>query len=258
MQLSIQYQFLPKVPTVRTAAVMDHFGIDFEQGTHVIAKDLEIPLQPGQLVLFTGASGSGKSSIMRQLASELTATGQRVLPLDQLTPAIQPLIDALPLPVEEAMNLLANCGLGEAQLMLRTPQELSEGQRYRFLLALALSRKPDWIVADEYTATLDRNLARVISFNLRRLVDRLGIGLLLATTHQDVIADLAPDLHVQCNLDQSIQLAGSAAPAATSALPEHRKKKERSPLPTASGFPPRPAATGRISLGGITAAIISE
>ncbi len=66
--------------------------------------------------------------------------------------------------------------------MLRTPAELSDGQRYRFRLALAVARRPRWIVADEFTANLDRTLAQVIAYNLAKVLRRREIGLLAATT----------------------------------------------------------------------------
>ncbi len=287
MQLNVVYDFLPKAPTVRTSRVMDHFGIDFEQGPHVIASGLELPIEvaaasnqsggPGQVILFTGASGSGKSSLMRTLASHLRASptdapdSPAVINIDDLELGDRPLIDALPIPVEQAMNLLASCGLGEAQLMLRSPQELSDGQRYRFRLALALSQQARWIVADEFTATLDRTLARIIAFNIQRLAQRTGTSFLLATTHEDVVADLAPQQHVQCRLDGEILINGRSVssqpgtdadrigdPASVTEIASRPCKKKGSHSPTSSGFPPRPVATGRISLGGITAATISE
>ncbi len=146
---------------------------------------------------------------MRAACHALQAESQSVLNLDDLELGNRILIEALDLPVVEAMGILSACGLSEARLMLRIPDELSDGQRYRFRLALAMSRKPAWIVADEFSATLDRTLAKVIAFNLRRLADRTGIGFLLATTHEDVLADLAPSLHVACRLDGQIQILRS-------------------------------------------------
>jgi ABC-type glutathione transport system ATPase component len=192
--------------------------------------------------------------------------------------------------------------------MLRTPAELSDGQRYRFRLALALARRPatalpsvgktqaeactpTWLLADEFTATLDRTLAKVISFNVRRMADRMGAGFLLATTHEDIVEDLAPDVHVRCRLDGEItvetargdesgerqesgirsQESGTSGQRAAvevldpdSSLltppPPLRTavKKKRRRSPTNSHSPPRPARTGRISRGGITAARASE
>ena len=42
------------------------------------------------------------------------------------------------------------------------------------------------IVVDEFAALLDRPLAKVLSFNLRRLVTKTTIGALVATTHEDI------------------------------------------------------------------------
>lgn len=259
MQLHVAHSFLPKHRTVRTSIVMDHFGIDFERGQHIIADGLELPIIPGQIILFTGASGSGKSSLMQATAAQLQSQHSEptnVIDLDQLELGTAALIDALPLPVEQGLTLLSACGLGEAHLLLRTPQELSDGQRYRFRLALALSRQPDWIVADEFTATLDRTLAKVIAFNIERLARRHAVGFLLATTHTDVTADLAPDLQVECSLDGEIKLSHSTTTHSGTAAVDLKKKASHSTM--TSGSHPRPVATGRISLGGITAATTSE
>jgi len=108
-------------------------------------------------------------------------------------------------PFQESLQFLSTCGLGEDQLLLRTPQELSDGQRYRFLLALAISKKPRWILADEFTATLDRTPTQVVALNVRRTANRSGLGFLLATTHEDVLEDLQPSLHAVCRLDGRIE-----------------------------------------------------
>jgi len=252
MFLNVAHQFLPKQNSTRASLVMDHFGIDFEQGEHVIVRDFELPIQPGNLVLFTGESGSGKSSLMRQVAAELRNSGSKVIHLDELQWEERILVDLLPLPLEESLQLLVSCGLGEAHLLLRTPAELSDGQRYRFRLALALANQPDWILADEFTATLDRRLARMIAFNLKKTSLRSGIGFLLATTHDDVAADLSPDLHVHCRLDGQIDLHGAAQQS------DECVKKKCPDLRTGCGSPPRPSPTGRTSLGGIIAATTSD
>src|SRR5439155_11141371 len=124
-------------------------------------------------------------------------------------------IDALAGPIESRLDHLAACGLSEARLLLRTPAELSDGQRYRFRLAYALERaelgaltrpRSPFLLADEFAAMLDRTLAKVLAFNLRKLVTRTGVGALLATTHDDLIDDLNPDLHVRCHGDGHVEV----------------------------------------------------
>lgn len=241
MRISAAYDFLPKTPSVNAAVVMDHFGVGFEVGRRVLADGLELPVRPGDVVCFTGASGSGKSTLLRAAAAQLDG----VLVADALDLGPQILVDGLGLPAEESLALLSTCGLGEAQLLLRTPQELSDGQRYRYRLARAAARRPQWVVADEFTAALDRTLARVIACNVRKLATRSEIGWLLATTHEDILADLQPDVHVVCRLDGQVSVERKDA------------KKNSSVSPATSGSPTAPAPTGRTSRGGIIAAITS-
>ena len=245
MRLNVKYPFLPKQPTVRTSQVMDHFGIAFEQGEQTLVAGWELPIEPGQVVCFTGDSGSGKSSLLRAAAAQLTGVSN----LEELTLEPKSLVDQLPLPLGEALELLTACGLGEAPLLLRTPFELSEGQRYRFRLALAIARAATWVLADEFTATLDRTLAQVIALNIQKLSQRRGIGFLLATTHEDILPDLQPDVHVACRLQEPpiVTLRGAA---------EGKKKVLASPT-TCKSRPDR-KRTGRILRSGIIAATPSD
>ncbi|QDT36114.1 ATP-binding cassette domain-containing protein [Stratiformator vulcanicus] len=197
MQINVSYPTLPKVPSSHASLVMDHFGLTFDTAEHVVARDLHLPIEPGQIVAFTGPSGSGKSSLLRTAAAELDG----VINAATIELPDTLVCDALGLPFEKAVELLSLVGLSEPRLMLRTPAELSDGQRFRFRIAAAFAQKPQWIVIDEFTATLDRTLAKVIAFNVRRLSEKQGIGFLVATTHEDIAEDLTPDLHVRCDLD---------------------------------------------------------
>jgi len=197
MLLNVKYPTLPKVPSSHASLVMDHFGLSFDTAEHVVARDLELPIEPGQIVAFTGPSGSGNSSLLRAAAAELESVVDAAA--IELPDAL--VCDAFGLPFEVTMELLSLVGLSEPRLMLRTPAELSDGQRFRFRIAAAVAQQPRWIVIDEFTATLDRTLAKVIAFNIRRLSAKREIGFLIATTHEDVTEDIAPDLHVRCDLD---------------------------------------------------------
>ncbi|MFO0802093.1 MAG: hypothetical protein U0791_03070 [Gemmataceae bacterium] len=234
--ITIRYSFRPAKRSLVTGEIADLFGLPEREPPHTIAENVVLDVRPGDVVLFTGPSGSGKSSLVREAAKQLGAADAFALELPDV-----PLVDALPGSVPDRLALLSGCGLSEARLLLRTPSELSEGQRYRFRLAFALASGAKWMVADEFTATLDRTLAKVVAFNLRKLASRTGVGVLAATTHEDVAEDLNPDLHITCR-DGSI------------GIERRDPKKKTCRSRTRFGSRTAPAPTGRTSLGGITAA----
>jgi ABC-type ATPase with predicted acetyltransferase domain len=233
--ITIRYPFRPARRSLVSGEVADLFGLPPDDPPHTIAEDVALDIRPGDLALFTGPSGSGKSSLMREAGRQLNAIDATALDLPDV-----PLVDALPGTTEDRLGLLAACGLGEARLLLRTPGELSDGQRYRFRMTFALSRRSP-ILLDEFAAVLDRTLAKVLAFNLRKLVTRTGVGVLCATTHDDLVEDLNPDVHIRCLGDGEVQVTREPA-----------KKNDRSASTTAFGCRTAPSPTGRTSLGGIT------
>src|SRR5436190_900698 len=171
--ITIRYAFRPRTRSLATGQVADLFGLADEEPPHVVAENVALDVRNGDLVLFTGPSGSGKSSLLREVGRQVDALDANALPLPDV-----PLVDALPGSVAERLDALAACGLSEARLLLRTPAELSDGQRYRFRLALALANTPRgrFVMADEFCAVLDRTLAKVLAFNVRKLCSRSGTG----------------------------------------------------------------------------------
>ena len=194
MILSITYPISPKRPTLGTAWVRTVFGLESADGEQVIADGVEVPYEPGRIVLFVGPSGSGKSSLLRAAAGQAPGA----VWLDESPGGEDALIDTLGADPRAAAKLLAAVGLSEAPLLLRSAGELSDGQRYRYGVARCIQAGARTVVADEWCAKLDRVTAKVVSRNVRKLADRRGVGFLLATTHEDVVADLAPDTLVRC------------------------------------------------------------
>ena len=102
-------------------------------------------------------------------------------------------------------------------------------------------------MADEFAANLDRTLAKVVSFNLRKLATGQLLGMLLATTHDDLIEDLQPDLHVRCRGDGEIETDRHC----------HRGESRAVSFASELAVEDGSLATGRGSRSGTTGAIAS-
>ena len=173
----------------------------------------------GQILLVVGASGAGKSTLLRRLVA---GAGQDAAVIDvarvrlRRAACVDQFGGRRPGRVPFALDLLARVGLAEAHTYLRRPAELSDGQRWRLRLAVALARcmtlharggtasTPTLLVADEFAAVLDRVSAAVVARSLRRSIDRLsrvgvGVAALLATSHDDLEAALLPDAVARCD-----------------------------------------------------------
>src|SRR5437899_492525 len=97
-------------------------------------------LRPGQVALLTGPSGGGKSSLLHDIAQAAQAEHQDVLELPPApTDPGTPIIDLLELPLAQSLATLARAGLADATLLGRSSTELSDGERFRLRLALAMS-----------------------------------------------------------------------------------------------------------------------
>ncbi|MGY5105213.1 ABC transporter ATP-binding protein, partial [Streptomyces sp. 900105245] len=87
-------------------------------------------------------------------------------------------------------ELLALVGLDPERTLRSYPHELSGGQRQRVLIAMALSREPGLIVADEPTTALDVTVQAQVMELLLRLRAELGFALILVSHDLALVADV--------------------------------------------------------------------
>jgi peptide/nickel transport system ATP-binding protein len=90
---------------------------------------------------------------------------------------------------EAVPDLLRQVGLG-GHVARMFPHELSGGMKQRVIIAMAISLKPDLVIADEPTTALDVNVQRVMIQTLADLREKLGVSLIVVTHDMAVHAEL--------------------------------------------------------------------
>jgi len=198
-RFSVSKQFDVNVPiSDRVSTVMRMFGVSTDRlDEHRRMHKCTVEVEDGDIVYITGPSGAGKSVLLQELQNSVPVNDRISIDEIQL-PADKAAIDCIgnSLGTIEAMSLLGYAGLSDVFCVLTPPANLSEGQKYRFRLARALATGKKIIFADEFCSNLDRITAAVIAYNIRRFAKRNGVTFFLASSHEDILADLQPDVLV--------------------------------------------------------------
>ncbi len=209
-------------PVVKIENLNFAFGEGALRKQILFGVDLEV--ERGEIVIMTGPSGGGKTTLLtligalrsaqegsvRVLGRELLGAGEREMVevrryigyifqahnlLKSIT-ARQNVMMSLELHEhlgreearEKAFEMLAAVGLEEHAD--KFPDQLSGGQKQRVAIARALAAHPKLILADEPTAALDSRSGRNVVDILQRLARVQGSAILLVT-HDNRILDIA-------------------------------------------------------------------
>ncbi len=211
---------------------LSHIRKDF--GGNTVLHDVDLQVADGEMIVIVGASGCGKSTMLRIVAGLETASSGRVLidgrDVTQLEPADRDIamvfqnyalyphmtvmqnmayglkIRGLPKPeiarrVQEAAGLL-----GLEALLERKPRQLSGGQRQRVAMGRAIVREPKLFLFDEPLSNLDAKLRVQMRAEIRRLQRRLGVTSLFVT-HDQVEAMTLGDRLVVMHAGHAAQVA---------------------------------------------------
>ncbi len=95
-----------------------------------------------------------------------------------------------------AEELLELVGLDPKRTLDSYPHELSGGQRQRVLIAMALTRDPKVIIADEPTTALDVTVQKQVVDLLNRLQKELGFAMVFVSHDLALVAEVANSITV--------------------------------------------------------------
>jgi putrescine transport system ATP-binding protein len=205
-------------PYVQVERVTKTFG-DFKA-----VDDVSLKVYKGEIFCLLGASGCGKTTLLRMLGGfETPTSGKIIIDGEDMT--------GLP-PYERPVNMMfqsyalfphmtveQNVAFGlkqdrvpKAELaervatMLelvklqdfakRKPQQLSGGQKQRVALARSLVKRPKLLLLDEPLGALDKKLREHTQFELISLQDKLGVTFVVVTHDQEEAMTLASRIGV--------------------------------------------------------------
>ena len=207
-------------PLVSLRGISKHFG----EGTARVdaLRDIDLDVFPEQVIGLLGPSGSGKSTLLNVIgaivtpsAGQMSLDGEAVFDQRWLRPDLRrlrlekigfifqfhnllPFLDSLEnvAVVLDLAGITAEVARSRAQALLdylevgnratAMPANLSGGEAQRVAIARALANRPRIILADEPTAALDSQRARIV-MELLRKVAREQQAAILAVTHDEKV-----------------------------------------------------------------------
>ena len=217
-----------------TAPFIKIEGITKTFGRFTAVDQVDLEIFRGELFCLLGASGCGKTTLLRILAGLETPTSGQIwidgVDITQL-PAYERPVNMMfqSYALFPHMNVAQNVAYGlkrdgipkeeigqRVDQMLtmvellgfskRKPHQLSGGERQRVALARALVKRPKVLLLDEPLAALDKRLREQTQFELMRIQEQLGVTFIIVTHDQEEAMTLSTRIAVM-NEGRFIQVA---------------------------------------------------
>ncbi len=199
-------------------------GLTKRFGSFVAVDAVDLAIYKGELFSILGASGCGKTTLLRMLAGLETPSAGRIVidgvDVTDVPPYERPaniMFQSYALfphmTVEENVAYgLKKEGVPRAEIRVRVaemlelvqlsrlagskPDQISGGQSQRVALARALIKRPKVLLLDEPLAALDKKLRERTQFELVNVQDRLGVTFVVVTHDQEEAVTLSTRIAV--------------------------------------------------------------
>jgi putrescine transport system ATP-binding protein len=205
-------------PYVEVERITKSFG-DF-----TAVNDVSLKIYKGEIFCLLGASGCGKTTLLRMLGGFETPTSGKIIIDGEDMTGVPPYERPVNMMFQSYalfphMNVERNVAFGLKQDRLpkpeiqervatmlelvkmsdyakRMPHQLSGGQRQRVALARSLVKRPKLLLLDEPLGALDKKLREHTQFELISLQDKLGVTFIVVTHDQEEAMTLASRIGV--------------------------------------------------------------
>lgn len=169
----------------RVSRIMGDFDVKEEHISEHFKGKIEIP-EKWQIGIIVGASGTGKTTIAKEIFGKKLYTPQSYIH--------KSVVDDMPkeCSMDEIEKMFYAVGFGSVPSWLKSYHVLSNGEKMRVDMARALLEN-DFVVFDEFTSVVDRNVAEVASIAISNAVRNSNKKFVAVTCHYDVIEWLQPD-----------------------------------------------------------------
>lgn len=171
--------------TFRVAMVKNSFDVRNEHTQEHLVGDIPIEDRKWNIGLIVGSSGTGKTTIAKELFGECGKSEY----------THKSVIDDMPsdCSFDEISKMFYSVGFSSVPSWMKPYNVLSNGEKMRVDLAYLLLKNMDITVFDEFTSVVDRRVAETSSIAVNKVIRRLDRKFIAVSCHYDIIDWLNPD-----------------------------------------------------------------
>ena len=186
MEFEIIKKTEPK-ETFRVSSVLNAFDLSIDKVCEKFKGNIQIEDKDWNVGLIVGSSGSGKSTIAKELFKDGYIFEQNY--------SESSVIDDMPKEksVKEITKAFTSVGFASPPSWLKPYSVLSNGEKMRCDLAKSILEEKEIVVFDEFTSVVNREVAKTGSFAIQKAIRKLNKKFVAVGCHSDIIEWLQPD-----------------------------------------------------------------